>query len=125
MEPWTGPTTSDCTTIERPTRPSRGSRDRSGEGLDGAHGRGEGHIRGRRRSRHPRGVARDSAADERETARDRAEFMSPGASHVGRWPERRDAGFDRAEAKNDRAASLEDRIALTEDPEHPEEAAGH
>jgi uncharacterized protein (DUF3084 family) len=63
--------------------------------------------------------ARDAAADKREHDLDRAEMLTSGSNYGAHWPERRNAGIDRAHAKDDRTASHADRIAMTEtDDEH-------
>lgn len=58
--------------------------------------------------------ARDAAADKREHDLDRAEMLNLESGYGAHWPERRNAGIDRAHAKGDRMASHADRIAMTE-----------
>lgn len=57
--------------------------------------------------------ARDVAADKRENELDRADMLNVQGDYGAHWPERRNAGSDRAHAKDDRNASHADRIALT------------
>ena len=61
--------------------------------------------------------ARDAAADKRENDLDRARLLAPPDTYGygDDWPERRNAGLDRAHSKDDRAASHDDRIHLTQE----------
>jgi uncharacterized protein (DUF3084 family) len=58
--------------------------------------------------------ARDAAADKREHDLDQADLLNSTSDYGAHWPERRNAGIDRAHAKDDRSASHADRAALTE-----------
>ena len=57
-----------------------------------------------------------AAADKRERDLDLSELLAPPdqPGYGDDWPERRNAGLDRAHAKEDRTASHDDRVALTE-----------
>jgi uncharacterized protein (DUF3084 family) len=58
--------------------------------------------------------ARDVAADKREHDLDQADMLNSEIDYGAHWPERRNAGIDRAHAKDDRTASHADRVAMTE-----------
>lgn len=67
-------------------------------------------------ARDARADIRDDSADQRENDFDREQMLSQAGSgeYGDDWPQRRNAGLDRAHAKGDRAASHDDRVLLTE-----------